>query len=115
MNAVISAGIGTALCWIMDYIGMKLCAALGVERYFNVMLLIVYIDAFMFICFLSVGARTLYRAYHALKNDSKRRKDSNKRIMIIGAGDMGNAVLFEMGLSNYKSGTPVEIVDDDVA
>lgn len=115
MNAVISAGIGTALCWIMDYIGMKLCAALGVERYFNVMLLIVYIDAFMFICFLSVGARTLYRAYHALKNDSKRRKDSNKRIMIIGAGDMGNAVLFEMGLSNYKSGTPVVIVDDDVA
>lgn len=115
MNAVISAGIGTALCWIMDYIGMKLCAAFGVERYFNVMLLIVYIDAFMFICFLSVGARTLYRAYHALKNDSKRRKDSNKRIMIIGAGDMGNAVLFEMGLSNYKSGTPVVIVDDDVA
>ena len=115
MNAVISAGIGTALCWIMDYIGMKLCAAFGVERYFNVMLLIVYIDAFMFICFLSVGARTLYRAYHALKNDSRRRKDSNKRIMIIGAGDMGNAVLFEMGLSNYKSGTPVVIVDDDVA
>ena len=115
MNAVISAGIGTALCWIMDYIGMKLCAAFGVERYFNVMLLIVYIDAFMFICFLSVCARTIYRAYHALKNDSKRRKDSNKRIMIIGAGDMGNAVLFEMGLSNYKSGTPVVIVDDDVA
>ncbi len=115
MNAVISAGVGTALCWIADYIGMKMCAVLGVERYFNVMLLIVYVDAFMFICFLSVGARTLYRAYHALKNDSKRRKDSNKRIMIIGAGDMGNAVLFEMGLSNYKSGTPVVVVDDDVA
>ena len=115
MNAVISAGVGTALCWIADYIGMKICSVLGVERYFNVMLFIVYVDAFMFICFLSVGARTLYRAYHALKNDSKRRKDSNKRIMIIGAGDMGNAVLFEMGLSNYKSGTPVVVVDDDVA
>lgn len=115
MNAVISAGVGTALCWIADYIGMIICSVLGVERYFNVMLFIVYVDAFMFICFLSVGARTLYRAYHALKNDSKRRKDSNKRIMIIGAGDMGNAVLFEMGLSNYKSGTPVVVVDDDVA
>ncbi len=115
MNAVISAGIGTALCWIMDYIGMKICTTLGTERYFNVMLFIVYVDAFMFICFFSVGARTLYRAYHTLKNGSRMRKDSNKRIMIIGAGDMGNAVLFEMGLSNYKSGTPVVVVDDDAA
>ncbi len=116
VNAVISAGFGTALCWICDYIGMKICQANDMERLFQTMNPIVYIDAFMFICFFSVGVRTLYRAYNALKNDSKRRrKDSNKRIMIIGAGDMGNSILFEMGISGYKSGTPVVIVDDDVA
>ncbi len=114
VNAVFSAGVGTALCWIADYIGMKACVAAGTERWFNVMPMIVYIDAFMFICFFSVGLRTLYRAYNALKTDSiRKRKDANKRIMIIGAGDMGNSVLFEMGLNGYKSGTPVVIVDDD--
>ena len=116
VNAVICAGFGTALCWICDYVGMKTCMALGVEKIFQTMSPIVYIDAFMFICFFSVGVRTLYRAYNTLKTDSKRRrKDANKRIMIIGAGDMGNSVLFEMGLSGFKSGTPVVIVDDDIA
>ena len=114
VNAVISAGFGTALCWICDYVGMKICQATGNDGLFQTMNPIIYIDAFMFICFFSVGIRTMYKSYNALKTDSRRkRKDSNKRIMIIGAGDMGNTVLYEMGLSGYKSGTPVVIVDDD--
>ncbi len=115
MNAVISAGVGTVLCWIADNVGLKICVAAGLGRIIRVMEFIVYIDAFMFICFLSVGMRTIYRAFNALRTDSRMRKDSNKRIMIIGAGDMGNSILFEMGLSRYKSGTPVVIVDDDIA
>ncbi len=116
INSVISAGVGTVLCWICDYVGMKICQATNAELLFNVMPIIVYVDAFMFICFFSVGARTLYRAYNTLKNDSRRRrKDANKRIMIIGAGDMGNSVLFEMSITGFKSGTPVVIVDDDIA
>lgn len=116
VNAIICAGFGTALCWICDYIGMKICQATGAEMLFATMPPIVYVDAFMFICFFSVGVRTMYKAYNALKSDSKRkRKDANKRIMIIGAGDMGNSILFEMSISGYKSGTPVVIVDDDIA
>ncbi len=116
INAIISAGVGTALCWICDYVGMKICIASNIEKIFQTMPIAVYVDAFMFICFFSVGIRTLYKSYSALKLDSKRRrKDANKRIMIIGAGDMGNSILFEMGLTGYKSGTPVVIVDDDVA
>ncbi len=116
VNAVISAFIGTVLCFVSDYIGMKVCQARGVDMYFNCMSAIVYIDAFMFICFFAVGARTMYRAYNALKTNRKRkRKDANKRIMIIGAGNMGNSVLFEMSLDGYKAGTPVVIVDDDIA
>ena len=116
VNAVISAGFGTALCWIADYTGMKICVASGISRLFNVMPFVIYVDAFLYICCFSVGFRALYRAYRMLKADSRRRrKDSNKRIMIIGAGDMGNSVLFEMGISGFKSGTPVVIVDDDIA
>ena len=115
INAIVSAGIGTALCWVADYVGMKICSSTGHQKIFATMPIAVYVDAFMFICFFSVGVRTLYKAYNTLKSDSKRRrKDANKRIMIIGAGDMGNSVLFEMSLSGYKSGTPVAIVDDDI-
>lgn len=116
-NSIISAGIGTALCWIGDYVGMKICQAQGMEDLlFQTMPPIVYVDAFMFICFFSVGVRTMYKAYNALRADSKRRrKDSNKRIMIIGAGNMGNTVLFEMSIGGYKFGSPVIIVDDDVS
>lgn len=116
VNSIIAAGAGTVLCWICDYVGMKICQATTGKLLFNVMPTIVYIDAFMFICFFSVGVRTLYKSYNALKSDSKRRrKDSNKRILIIGAGNMGNSVLFEMSMNGYKSGTPVVIVDDDIA
>ncbi len=116
INAVIATGFGTALCWVVDYVGMKITGSVLGEKIFQTMPPIVYVDAFMFIVFLSVGVRTLYKSYNALKNDSKRRrKDSNKRIMIIGAGNMGNSVLFEMSISGYKSGTPVVIVDDDIA
>ncbi len=116
VNAVLCAGIGTCICWTCDYIGMKICQAMGIERLFATMPPIVYIDAFMFICFFCVGVRTMYKAHRALASDSKRRRAvSGKRIMIIGAGDMGNSILHEMSLSGYKFGAPVVIVDDDVS
>ncbi len=116
INSIIAAGVGTALCWIVDYVVMKISFATIGVKLLQTMPVIVYVDAFMFICFFSVGVRTMYKSYNALKADSKRRrKDANKRIMIIGAGDMGNSVLFEMSISGYKSGTPVVIVDDDIA
>ena len=115
-NAIISSFVGTGLCFVADYIGMKTCQAKGLPLYFNCMSAVVYVDAFLLICFFCVGARTLYKAYNALKVESRRkRKDANKRIMLIGAGDMGNSVLFEMSLNGYKSGTPAVIVDDDIA
>lgn len=55
-----------------------------------------------------------YTAYRTLRSDAKRRRGSaNKRIMIIGAGDMGSSIIYEMSISGYKFGSPVVIVDDD--
>ena len=113
VNATVCSFIATGICWTCDYIGMKICRATGSELYFNVMPLIVYLDAFMFICFCCVGMRTFYKAYRAMRSDKKRRRGvANKRIMIIGAGDMANSVLYEMSISGYKFGSPVVIVDD---
>lgn len=110
VSAVLATGTGTAIFWIVEYAGMKIFH----PPMFNCMPFIVYIDAFMFICFFSVGIRTMYKAYNALVSAKKRRRAvSDKRIMIIGAGDMGNSILFEMNITSYKFGTPVVIVDDD--
>ena len=108
--------LGTAVCWFIDEIIEKFELFGSSTALLRTMPFVVYVDAFMFICFLSIGMRVLYKAHHTVVSDSQRRRgESNKRIMIIGAGDMGNAVLHEMSLSKYKFGNPVVIVDDDVS
>ncbi len=108
--------LGTAISWFVDEIIEKFGLFGTRTAILRGMPFVVYVDAFMFICFLSIGIRVLYKAHHTVVSDSHRRRgESNKRIMIIGAGDMGNSVLHEMSLSKYKFGAPVVIVDDDVA
>ncbi len=108
--------LGTAACWFIDEIIEKFELFGSRTDLLRTMPFVVYVDAFMFICFLSIGMRVLYKAHHTVVSDSNRRRgESNKRIMIIGAGDMGNSVLHEMSLSKYKFGNPVVIVDDDVS
>ena len=108
--------LGTAISWFVDEIIEKFELFGNRTDLLRTMPFVVYVDAFMFICFLSIGMRVLYKAHHTVVSDSNRRRgESNKRIMIIGAGDMGNSVLHEMSLSKYKFGNPVVIVDDDVS
>ena len=116
INLSACATIATGLCWTIDSIGGYIVRVNNINILFEDMPLIVYVDAFMFVCFFSIGIRVLYRTHHVLISDSNRKRaNANKRIMIIGAGDMGNSVLHEMSLSQYKFGNPVVIVDDDVA
>ncbi len=115
VNTFICAAFATIGCWVCDYVGMKTCKHYGFDPLlFNVMPAIVYIDAFLFACFICIGIRVMYKSVRAIGNDKKRRRgDASKRIMIIGAGDMGNTVLYEMNLNGYKFGLPVVVVDDD--
>ena len=112
----ICAAAGTGICWIVDTILEKLMLLGKYSFLFQDMPLVVYIDSFLLICFFAIGLRTFYRAHHTLASDSNRRHaNADKRIMLIGAGDMGNSILHEMYLSGYKFGNPVVIVDDDIA
>lgn len=116
MNLVLCAGIGSAICWGIDAVGEKYVLMKEYNFLFDEMPLIVYVDAFMFICFFAIGLRTIYKAHNALVTDANRRRaNADKRIMIIGAGDMGNSILHEMSLSGFQFGNPVVIVDDDEA
>ena len=111
-NTVLCAGFATAICWTNDYIFMKSGYVFGI----NCLPFAAYVDTFLFICCFCAGVRTFYKAYRAMRSDKNRRRGvANKRIMIIGAGDMANSVLYEMSISGYKFGSPVVIVDDDKA
>lgn len=114
---VFCTGAGTFVFLLIERIGAFLQSS-GIihTEFFKRMPYVVYIDSFLLICFFSVGIRMFYTAYRTISSDAKRRKGSaNKRIMIIGAGDMGSSIIYEMSVSGYKFGSPVAIIDDDVS
>lgn len=111
-KTVIFVGIGTALTAVVDIL-LKLS---GIIPTFNRLPFIAYVDSCLIIAFLCVAMRTGYKAFKILRSNAKRRTGvANNNIMIIGAGDMANAVLYEMALTGYKFGSPVCVVDDDAS
>ena len=109
-KTVFCAGVSTMICFTIDYIFMKSGHLFGIQC----LPFIVYIDSFLFIVFCCVGVRVSYKALRSMRSSIKRRSGTaNKNIMIIGAGNLGNTVLYEMSLSGYRFGSPVCIVDDD--
>lgn len=117
LSTVFCTGAGTVIFLVIESVG-QLLQNTGVihTTFFKRMPYVVYIDSFLLICFFSVGIRMFYTAYRTISSDAKRRRGSaNKRIMIIGAGDMGSSIIYEMSVSGYKFGSPVVIVDDDTS
>lgn len=117
LSTVFCTGAATVIFLLFDSIGQLLQNTGVIDTdFFKRMPYIVYIDSFLLICFFSVGIRMFYTAFRTISSDAKRRRGSaNKRIMIIGAGDMGSSIIYEMSVSGYKFGSPVVIVDDDTS
>ena len=113
VNAVLCAIVGTAITWALQKYVLEIMIVQDKSIYHHPQFA-VYIDACMIITFLCVGFRTAYTLFRALRSDRRRRRgEANKRIMLIGAGDMGSAILHEMSLAGFRFGAPVVIVDDD--
>jgi FlaA1/EpsC-like NDP-sugar epimerase len=74
-----------------------------------------YIIAFMFILAATIAPRIGYRSLRRLRNFGRKRNPENDRIMIVGAGFMGNFVIDALVNDGYKNGTPVVAVDDNPA
>ncbi len=109
-KTVLCAGVGTIICFLIDYILMISGNLFGIRC----LSFINYVDSLLLIIFFCVGIRISYKAFKSMHSSAKRRSGvANKHIMIIGAGNLGNAVLYEMNLSGYRFGSPVCIVDDD--
>ena len=67
------------------------------------------IDGVLLICLLG-GARLLRRMYHEYD-----RFPSEKRVLIVGAGDAGELLVRDMKNNRFYNSEPVGFVDDDVA
>jgi len=120
----LSSFLATGCVWVCDYIGMKICRLLmangqDIRLYFNVLPLSVYIDAVVAVTALGLAVRIYYRSAKLLKTEGKRSFKSSRdsvrqnRILVVGAGNFGSALISELQMTDYRLGTPVAILDDD--
>lgn len=118
----------TGCVFVCDYVGMKICRelmALGYltkdQLYFNVLPFSVYIDVAIFFVAFGLIARMAYRLFYMFSTESRRyqnKKDKNaksaeKKILVVGAGHVGSALISELQMTGYRLGFPVAILDDD--
>ena len=118
----------TGCVFTCDYIGMKICRelmALGYltkdQLYFNVLPFSVYMDVAIFFVAFGLIARMTYRLFYMFSTESRRyqnKKDKNaksaeKKILVVGAGHVGSALISELQMTGYRLGFPVAILDDD--
>jgi len=66
---------------------------------------------FVFLVFLIGGIRFFYRVLRNTKN--RYGSESSKRILIVGAGEAGNAIMKEIQNSSHLEGKIIGVIDDD--
>lgn len=118
----------TGCVFVCDYVGMKICRelmALGSltkdQLYFNVLPFSVYIDVAIFFVAFGLIARMTYRLFYMFSTESRRyqnkkeknAKSAEKKILVVGAGHVGSALISELQMTGYRLGFPVAILDDD--
>ncbi|MEG2395441.1 MAG: nucleoside-diphosphate sugar epimerase/dehydratase [Oscillospiraceae bacterium] len=110
----VSTVLGTIITFTCDYIGMKLCYYFNSRLYFNCLPTSVYLDSTLLIIAMCLSIRLAYRSLILLSNERiRRQKIPEKKIMIVGAGQVGNALITEFRVSSYRFGTPIVVVDDN--
>lgn len=115
---------GTMSVFVCDYTGMKICQYLIrngslKELWFNVLPFSVYLDSMLMIVVLCLFIRIFYRSTRILTAEARRRRGAQSKsplqnILIIGAGSVGNALIHELQMTDYRMGIPVAVLDDDV-
>lgn len=103
-----AVSIGQVLCLIYDYVVWTLWMP-GKDFVWGYYL---FIWMLTFACV--GGMRVLYRVLRRFSSRSLRNRRNGNRIMIIGAGEMGNIILNELKADEYRKGVPVVIVDDSI-
>lgn len=74
-----------------------------------------YIIYFIFISFSIIVPRFMFRVLKIFSTATVNRSKKNDRVMIVGAGFMGNFVIDALRVEGYRGGQPVIAVDDNPA
>ena len=74
-----------------------------------------YIIVFIFLAVFIITPRIAIRAFRRFRRFSGRRNSDAGRVMIVGAGFMGNFVIDALANDSFKNGIPVIAVDDNPA
>ena len=72
-----------------------------------------YIIVFIFAAVAVIAPRLAFRALRRIGRYSGKKKSNSDRVMIVGAGFMGNFVIDALANDRFKNGVPVIAVDDN--
>ena len=108
IRGVIAAAIDTMALFAVDRILFE-----HILHYQGHLVFWRYIIVFIFATVSIIAPRLAFRAFRRLDRLSGRRKSDADRIMIVGAGFMGNFVIDALANDHYKNGIPIIAVDDN--
>ena len=74
-----------------------------------------YVIMWLFFVFCIAGIRVAYRFLRSFSSRIRARSSKNERVLIVGAGFMGDFVIEMLRNDDYKNGRPIVAVDDNPA
>lgn len=112
LNCVCASFFDALALYLVDKLIFKMvlhCTILPLYAYFLNFILLIF-----FTCLPRIGYRIIRNEFHAYPLLRSRSKHI-KRVMIVGAGYMGNAIIDELNQNQYEKFKPVVAVDDNPA
>ncbi len=115
VQCALAALVAGSICYFADGIVFGHFGLWGIHHQFNpAELLLTYFLILMF----CGGARISYRAIRRFRRQVTMlwgNSEGVPRVMVVGAGDMGNIILSELRANDFRKGIPCVVVDDERA
>lgn len=114
IHEMVRCAVAGVIAILLNFAADEICARFDFFRIGRLNMSI-YLSAMLLIIGLSGSIRLIYRAIRRTKKarSAGTRRGTGKRVMIIGAGDMGLTILKELATKAFSIGKPVVFVDDN--
>jgi FlaA1/EpsC-like NDP-sugar epimerase len=115
LQIVIGSTVACAVCTIFSYFVFPVLFIDSAGRNIQRFPQSVYVMGWLLTMFFVGGYRFLIRIFHRKWNGRDHApKEVNKRVMVVGAGEMGSMVIKEMKNASQYAGSPIVAIDDDI-
>jgi FlaA1/EpsC-like NDP-sugar epimerase len=110
VRGAVAALMDTAMLFLVDRVFFE-----GILHYKGHLVFWRYILVFFLTVVALIAPRLAFRVLRRIRNTSNKKNSDTDRVMIVGAGFMGNFVIDALVNDNYKNGVPIIAVDDNPA